>query len=90
MIVPRTTVDIEKPILKELKLLQKKEGKSLGRLVTELLSESLSRRRQGKRKLPSFKWNSGAMKPLIDIADKDALYAVLDGGGETPSRSGES
>ena len=79
--MPRTTVDIEKPILKELKLLQKKEGKSLGRLVSELLSESLSRRRQGKRRSPSFKWNSRPMKPLIDISDKDALYAVLDGGG---------
>lgn len=88
--MPRTTVDIEKPILKELKVLQKKEGKSLGRLVSELLSESISRRREGKRRPSSFEWNSRPMKPLIDISDKDVLYAVLDGDGEMPPRSGES
>ena len=88
--MPRTTVDIEKPILKELKLLQKKEGKSLGRLVSELLSESISRRREGKPRPSSFEWNSRPMKPLIDVSDKDLLYAVLDGDGEMPSRSGES
>ena len=34
----RTTLDIDGPILRELKKLQIKEGKSLGRLVSDLLA----------------------------------------------------
>jgi len=77
-VMTRTTVDIDKPILTELKALQRKEGKSLGRLVSGLLSDALARHRGDKKKPPVFKWNSRSMRPLVDLSDKDALYAVLD------------
>jgi predicted DNA-binding ribbon-helix-helix protein len=32
----RTTVDLDDPILKDLKKIQQKEGKSLGRLISSL------------------------------------------------------
>jgi hypothetical protein len=32
----RTTLDIDDPVLKEIKRLQRREGKSLGRLVSDL------------------------------------------------------
>lgn len=88
--MPRMTVDIEKTILKELKLLQKREGKSFGRLVSELLSESLSSRRRGKQAAPHFEWNSRPMTPLVDLSDKDALYTILDGEEHGPARRSES
>jgi len=37
----RTTLDIDGPILSELKALQEQEGKSLGRLVSDLLARAL-------------------------------------------------
>ena len=39
----RTTLDIDGPVLHELKQRQTKEGKSLGRLVSDLLARALSR-----------------------------------------------
>jgi hypothetical protein len=74
----RTTLDIDEPILQELKDLQVKEKKSLGQLASELLAEALSRR--GKSSKPKkFKWisrNLGA--PRVDLEDKEALNKVLD------------
>ena len=42
----RTTIDIDDPILKDLKRLQKREGKSLGRLVSDLLAQALANSRK--------------------------------------------
>jgi hypothetical protein len=73
----RTTLDIDEPILQELKDLQVKEKKSLGQLASELLAEALSRR--GKSSKPKkFKWISRKLRPRIDLEDKEALYRILD------------
>lgn len=74
----RTTVNIDDPILKELKRLQKQRKKSLGRLVSDLLAQAL-RDSSGERKMPApSAWVSRRMGPRVDFTDKDALYAVLD------------
>lgn len=73
--MPRTAVDIEAPILRDLKRLQKQEGKSLGRLVSDLLAEALARRRSGRRQPAPFNWISRSMGARIDLADKEALWA---------------
>ena len=78
----RTTLDIDTPLLKDLKRLQKKNKKSLGRLVSDLLVEALAKHRPTRRRAPVFTWASQDMKPLVDITDKEALYAVLDGSRE--------
>lgn len=77
----RTTLDIDTPVLEELKRLQKREPgarKSLGRLVSELLTEALARRRDEVAEMPGFEWISKPMKARVDLEDKDALYAELD------------
>jgi hypothetical protein len=38
----RTTLDIDDPILKQLKDFQARDGRSLGRLVSDLLAQALS------------------------------------------------
>lgn len=73
----RTTLDIETPILNAIKELQKKEGETLGRLVSRLLAEALGRRKPRGRSRP-FRWVSRRMNPLVDLADKEAVYAALD------------
>jgi predicted nucleic acid-binding protein len=48
LIMPRTTVDIDAPVLRDLKRLQKQEGKSLGRLVSDLLAQALHHSKTGR------------------------------------------
>jgi hypothetical protein len=74
----RTTLDLDEPILNELKSLQKTEKKSLGQLAAELIAESLSRRRKSSGKPKKFRWISRDLKPRIDLEDKEAVNAILD------------
>jgi hypothetical protein len=69
----RTTIDIDDPILKELKRLQRVEGKSLGRLVSDLLAGSLATLHRRPPSPPTFKWKSKAMGARVDLSDKDAV-----------------
>ena len=77
--MPRTTIDIDDaPVLRDLKRLQERERKPLGRLISELLADALGRRAQASASRPSFEWISRPMHARIDVADKDAVYAALD------------
>jgi hypothetical protein len=74
----RTTLDIDTPLLEELKEMQKKEKKSLGDLVSQLLAEALAQRTRRTAGPKRLDWVSRAMGARVDISDKDALYAALD------------
>jgi hypothetical protein len=75
----RTTIDIDDPILKEVKRLQQREGKSLGRVVSDLLAHSLAARKEvPAAKAPAFRWMSKPMQARIDLADKQALLDAMD------------
>jgi hypothetical protein len=73
----RTTVDIDDPILREVKVILEQEGRSMGAVVSELLADALARRR-GPRERPAFQWSSRPMKALVDLSDKDAVHTALD------------
>jgi hypothetical protein len=73
----RTTLDIDDPVLREVKAIHEKEGRSMGAIVSELLAEALARR-SSSRARPSFRWTSREMNSLVDLSDKDAVYAALD------------
>jgi hypothetical protein len=75
--IMRTTLDIDDPILREVKAIHEREGRSVGAVVSELLAEALARRRPSRAR-PAFRWTSRPMKALVDLADKDTVYAVLD------------
>lgn len=77
--MPRTTLDIDSPVLKELKALKKTQGRSLGQIVSQLLTEAMAGRRRKKGPI-SFKWTSRSMSAMVDLEDKEALYAALDKG----------
>jgi hypothetical protein len=74
----RTTVNIDDPILKELKAVQKKEGKSLGRLISDLLAQALGERKSAQRPARSAVWISKPMGARIDLSDREALYEAMD------------
>ncbi|WP_119293115.1 antitoxin [Azohydromonas sediminis] len=74
----RTTIDIDDPILRDLKRLQQREGKSLGRLVSDLLAQSLAAQRAAPPEPVAFRWTSRPMRARIDLCDKDAVRDALD------------
>jgi hypothetical protein len=74
----RTTIDIDDPVLKEVKRLQKRTGHSLGRLISDLLARSLAEARQPEPDRPPFRWISGAMTAKVDLRDKDAVLDAMD------------
>jgi hypothetical protein len=74
----RTTIDIDDPILREVKAIHKNERRSMGAVVSELLADALGRRRKSGTRATRFHWTSRPMKALVDLADNDAVYAALD------------
>jgi hypothetical protein len=74
----RTTVDIDEPILRDLKKLQQKEGKSLGRLISDLLAHALGERKSPKASAKHARWISKSMGARIDLADREALYTAME------------
>jgi len=76
----RTTIRIDDPVLRDLKLLGRREKKPLGRLVSELLAEALGRRHAvGRVSEPPLQWIARSMGPaLIDLEDKEAIQAMFD------------
>jgi hypothetical protein len=75
--MPRTTVDIDASVLRELKKRQVRERKTLGQLVSELLAKAIESENHTPEPRP-FNWVTKDLQPRIDIEDKDALWSVLD------------
>jgi hypothetical protein len=75
----RTTIDIDDPILKEIKRLQRREGKSMGRLVSDLLAQSLAASRTAAaNEAPAFQWIAKPMRARVDLADMAAVLDAMD------------
>ncbi|MBA2765740.1 MAG: antitoxin [Solirubrobacterales bacterium] len=76
--MPRTTIDIDASVLDELRARQRREGKTLGRLASELLATALHETEPEEAEQP-FRWRTHRMGlPLVDLEDKDAVWAILD------------
>ena len=77
--MPRTTVNIDASVLRELKQRQQREGKSLGELMSELLVAALEASPRQPHPSRAFDWTTSAMGARVDLEDKEALYRLLDG-----------
>jgi hypothetical protein len=66
----RMTLDIETGLLKDLREIQRREGGTLGQLVSRVLAAALARRPR-RPPAPTFEWTARAMGALIDLANKD-------------------
>ncbi len=73
--MPRTTIDLDATVMRELRRRQAAEGKTIGALVSELLATALA---ESERPPPAFAWTTKAMAARVDLEDKDAVHAVLD------------
>jgi plasmid stability protein len=82
----RTTLDIDRSVLEQLRVRAASEGKSMGQVASERLAASL--REQSPAEPSPLAWTRRSLgASLVDIDDKDALWAVLDADDVT-ARSG--
>jgi hypothetical protein len=73
----RTTIDIDATVLRRLKERKRREGKTLGQLVSELLAGALS---EGDSRTPrELQWTSRPMGARVDLEDKEAVHRALEG-----------
>lgn len=73
----RTTLDIDASVLRQVKRLARAGGKSIGRVVSELLAFALSKQDPSTR-ARKLRWNAEPMRSRVDLEDKEALYSALE------------
>lgn len=72
----RTTIDLDPSVLRELRRRGAREGKSMGRVASELLTRVLADRAPAA---PTLAWDSDDLgPPRIDLEDPEAVRAALD------------
>ena len=76
----RTTLDIDAVVLAQLKVRQEREGKSMGKLVSELPARQLAQDEAagGAGNRTDVGWIVGNLGVGVDLDDKDAVWAILD------------
>lgn len=72
----RTTLDLDPTVLRELKLRAHREGKSLGRLASEVLSAALEEETPVRPPAP-LAWSTRPMSARVDIDDPEALRRAM-------------
>lgn len=81
--MPRTTFDLDGTVLADLRRRAAAEGKSMGRVASELLAIGLDEK--GIDELPPLQWARRDLGLKVDLEDKDAVWRILDaeefGGG---------
>jgi hypothetical protein len=74
----RTTIDLDPGVLRDLKERARREGKSLGRVASELLATGLATAAPGEP--TAFTWVARPMDARVDLEDKEAVRRLLDEG----------
>lgn len=75
--MPRTTLNLDALVLRELKRRAAGERKSLGDVVSEIVGPALADR-SSTRTARRFRWRTALMGPTrIDLEDKEAVRRAL-------------
>lgn len=74
----RTTLDLDPTVLRDLKQRAQREGKSLGRVVSEVMSAAMERDAPRSQAAP-LAWSSRPMSALVDLEDAEAVRRALAG-----------
>ena len=75
--MPRTTIDLDAGVMRELQRRKRASGQSLGQLASELLTSAL---REPHAEPAALRWRSTDMGARVDLDDKEALRRALEGG----------
>lgn len=75
--MPRTTLNLDASVLRELKRRARDQGKSIGDFISEIIGPALAQRnRTGGH--PELRWRTARMGPAkIDLEDKEAVRRAL-------------
>ena len=76
--MPRTTLDLDPAVLRELKRRKRDSGRSIGQLASELLASALRRPTPPNAQTPGVIWRSARMGARVNLEDKEALRRALD------------
>ncbi|HEX5039882.1 MAG TPA: antitoxin [Candidatus Limnocylindria bacterium] len=76
--MPRTTIDLEAGVLRELKRRRRETGRSIGQIASELLTGALQHASDQPSAQP-MRWRSAPMSAKVDLEGKEALRRALDG-----------
>jgi plasmid stability protein len=77
--MPRTTIDLDPGVLRELRRRSTREGKSMGQVASELLARAVAEPMD--LPAPDFNWAAADLGlPRIDLEDPEAVRRVLDEG----------
>ena len=74
--VTRTTLDLDDGVLQALRARRARENKPLGVIASELLARALD---QEPEPTDDLVWISRSMGAKVDLEDREALWAALDG-----------
>lgn len=79
--MPRTTLDLDASVLRELKRRKRGSGRSIGQIASELLATALERGAEPRPAQPmGARWRTARMEARVDLEDKEAVRRALDGG----------
>jgi len=77
--MPRTTIDLDTTVLRELRRRSTREGKSMGQVASELLARAVAE--PADVPAADFTWSTADLGlPLVDLEDPEAVRRVLDEG----------
>ena len=75
--MPRTTIDLDPSVLRELRRLSRRHGKSMGQVASELLTKAVAA--EPGTPAPPFTWIRRDLGiPLVDLEDEEAIRRALD------------
>jgi hypothetical protein len=76
-IMPRTTLNLDASVLREMKRRARAQGKSLGDVISEIVGPALTQRNRTEGH-PELRWRTAPMGPAkIDLEDKEAVRQAL-------------
>ena len=74
--MPRTTIDLDPAVLRELRRRGAREGKSMGQVASELLAKAVAT--STDLPAPEFSWTSEDLgPPLVDLEDPEAVRRAM-------------
>ena len=77
--MPRTTLDLDASVLRELKRRKRGSRRSIGQIASELLAGALAEAGEPRPTQPiGDRWRSAPMGARVDLEDKEALRRALD------------
>lgn len=76
--MPRTTLDLDATVLRELKRRKRASGRSIGSIASELLAKALHEPDANGAAPSPMRWKSAQMSARVDLDDKEAVRRALE------------